>query len=128
AAIEYAVTALLVSNVVVLGHSSCGGVKGCHDMCQGKAEDLEAETSFVGRWMDLLRPKYEVVKDINDEANRLEALEKECVLTSLENLMTFPFVAERVENERLSLHGLWHQIASGGLEVYDPAQKGFVPL
>ncbi|MEO1549655.1 MAG: carbonic anhydrase [Pseudomonadota bacterium] len=128
AAVEYAVTSLHVSNIVVLGHSNCGGVKGCHDMCQGHAPELEDESSFVGRWMDLLRPKYALVEDIADEAERLEALEKQCVLASLENLLTFPFVAQGVTEDRLALHGLWHHIAKGGLEVYDPTRDGFAPL
>src|SRR6056297_1930978 len=58
AAIEYAVKALHVAHVLVLGHSRCGGVSGCHDMCMGEAPELEAETSFVGRWMDILRPAF----------------------------------------------------------------------
>ena len=90
AAIEYAVGALKVAHIIVLGHSNCGGVNGCHDMCAGLAPDLEKDTSFIGRWMDILRPGYERVKEISDEATRRRALEKEGVLVSLENLAGFP--------------------------------------
>ena len=120
AAVEYAVTALEVTNLVVCSHSLCGGVKGCHDMCAGLAPELEERTSFVGRWMDILRPGYEAVRDIEDEAARLRELEKQAVRVSLLNLLTFPFVAERVADGRLSLHGLWVDIASGVLEVLGP--------
>ena len=126
AAIEYAVTALKVSQVIVLGHSSCGGVKGCHEMCLGNAPELEKAESFVGRWMDLLRPGFEQVRDIADENARLEALEKKAVLVSLENLMTFPFVAERVMDGSLALHGLWTDIGQGGLHIYDAKADLFV--
>lgn len=127
AAIEYAVTSLRIANLIVLGHSSCGGVRGCHDMCAGLAPELEERTSFVGRWMELLRPGYERVRAIEDERARLEALEKEAVLTSLANLMTFPFVTERVEAGDLALHGLWADIGEGCLEGWDPA-RGFAAL
>ncbi len=119
AAIEYAVTALKVAHIIVMGHSNCGGISGCHDMCTGKAPELEKESSFVGRWMDILRRGFERVKDIDDEALRVRALEREGVIVSLENLMTFPFIREAVEEEMLTLHGLWNDIATGGVQSVD---------
>ena len=125
AAVEYAVLALKVAHVIVLGHSNCGGVDGCHAMCSGKAPELEEMSSFVGRWMDILRPGYEKVASLPTEAEQLSALEKEAVLVSLGNLMTFPFVAEAVKDERLTLHGLWTDVGEGGLQQYDPVSDVF---
>ncbi len=125
AAVEYAVTALKVAHVIVLGHSQCGGVQGCFDMCEGRAPALEDKTSFVGRWMDILRPGYEAVKDSPDMPT---ALEKEAVVVSLRNLMTFPFVKDAVEGGQLTLHGLWTDIGEGGLECFDPKSGKFLPL
>ena len=126
AAVEYAVTSVGVAHIVVMGHSSCGGVKGCHDMCSGHAPELEMKSSFVGRWMDILRPGFDRVAHLPEDERR-QALEKEAVLVSLENLMTFPFVAEAVADDRLTLHGLWTDTGSGALEQFDPA-RGFVPV
>ena len=129
AAVEYAVTALHVSHLVVLGHSSCGGVQGCLDMCRGHAPALEQTSSFVGRWMDILRPGYERVKARGlSEDQVVRALEKEAVLVSLENLMTFPFVKSAVESGALSLHGLWTDIGEGSLEQFDPAREIFTTV
>ncbi|GAA6209007.1 carbonic anhydrase [Cognatishimia sp. WU-CL00825] len=128
AAIEYAVTALKVAHVIVLGHSSCGGVQGCIDMCKGNAPHLEKKESFVGRWMDILKPRYEKVADIEDEADQARQFEKHAVLASLENLLTFPFVKKCVNDGNLTIHGAWHDIAAGGVEVYDCDQKKFVAL
>ncbi len=128
AAVEYAVVALKVSHLVVLGHSSCGGVQGCMDMCSGSAPHLEEASSFVGRWMDLLRPGYERVKEEQDAEKRIRMLEKEAVLVSLENLMTFPFVKDAIESGDLTLHGLWHEIGEGDLEWYDPKSGHFAPV
>ena len=127
AAVEYAVTSLKVAHILVVGHSSCGGVKGCHDMCSGHAPALEEKSSFVGRWMDVLRPGYDRVTHLPQE-DQLRALEKEAVLTSLENLMSFPFVKAAVDSESLTLHGLWNNIGEGELEQFDPARGGFFPL
>jgi carbonic anhydrase len=97
-------------------------------MCTGHAPHLEEKSSFVGRWMDMLKPGYERVKDITDTATRTEALEKEAILISLENLMSFPFVKSLVERDEMTLHGLWNDIGDGSLEQYDPATRQFLPI
>ena len=127
AAVEYAVRSLRVAHLIVLGHSQCGGVRGCYDMCEGHAPELDEATSFVGRWMDILRPGYETLP-AGEDAERIEALEKAAVMVSLKNLMTFPFVREAVEDGRLTLHGLWHHIREGTLEGWDPERGSFVTL
>lgn len=128
AAIEYAVTALQVAHLIVIGHSQCGGVAGCRAMCSGDAPELESDDSFVGRWIDVLRPGYERVKHIEEAEAQLRALEKEAVVVSLENLMTFPFVQEAVAQERLALHGLWTDIGEGVLEQYMADTKTFTAV
>lgn len=128
AAVEFGVTALKVAHLVVLGHSGCGGARGCHDMCSGAAPELEQKSSYVGRWMDILRPGYDRVKHIEDIDSRVTALEQQAVLVSLENLMTFPFVRAAVETGELSLHGLWNDIGAGGLSQFDAASGVFVQI
>jgi carbonic anhydrase len=125
AALEYAVSALKVAHVIVMGHSACGGVRGFYDMVMGDAPELVEETSFVGRWMDLLKPGYERVKEVHSGNDCIHALEREAVIVSLDNLMTFPFVRAAVEAEELTLHGLWHDIGEGDLFWYDSQTEGF---
>ena len=127
AAVEYAITGLKVAHLIVLGHSGCGGVEGCYNMCSGNAPELEEASSFVGRWMEILRPGFAALPE-GDDTSRKRALEKSSVVISLENLMTFPFVKEAVESERLSIHGLWNDIGEGSLEAYDPKGATFKPI
>lgn len=128
ATVEYAVTALKVAHLIVLGHSNCGGVAGCMSMCSGHAPELDEKTSFVGRWMDILRPGYAAIEHVEGEQERLRALEKKAVCVSLENLMTFPFIEEAVNNGTLSLHGLWTDIGEGSLEYYEAKDDKFLPV
>ncbi len=94
-------------------------------MCNGKAPELEEATSFVGRWMDILRPGYDRIDKSASEADQLRALEMQSVLVSLENLMTFPFVTEAGEDGELTLHGLWTDISAGALLQYEPKSREF---
>ena len=128
AAVEYAVTALKVAHIIVLGHSNCGGVKACHDMCTGHAPELEKSSSFVGRWMDILRPGFERIKDIEGAEDQVASLEREAVMISIENLITFPFVKEAVNKNDLTFHGLWTDIAEGTLEQFDVNKQNFVKI
>jgi carbonic anhydrase len=128
AAVEYAVDVLKVAHIVVVGHSNCGGVHACHDMCAGLAPELEQATSFVGRWMDILRPGYaRVAARVAEPEARKAALEEEAVLTSLRNLETFPFVTEAVAAGLLTLHGAFVEIGSGAL-LFHRGDAGFVPV
>ncbi|MEM9437249.1 MAG: carbonic anhydrase [Pseudomonadota bacterium] len=128
AVIEYAVNVLEVPHIIVMGHSQCGGVAGCRDMCEGKAPALAAEESFVGRWVDTLREGHARVAHIEDIDERTRALEHEAVRVSITNLLTFPYVAARVDAGTLELHGLWTDIATGQLMAFDGTTKEFVPV
>lgn len=127
ATIEFAVTTLRVAHLIVMGHYGCGGVKGCHDMLTGRAPELTETTSFMGSWLRVLAPGFEAVRelDLAPEA-RLAALEKQGVLISLQNLMTFPFVSAAVRAGTLQIHGAWKDIRDGALEVYDAEAGTFL--
>ncbi|AHM03606.1 Carbonic anhydrase [Roseibacterium elongatum DSM 19469] len=125
AAVQYAVETLKVQHILVMGHSHCGGVRGCIDMCSGKNDALLEKDSLVGRWLDVLRPGFDRVKDIEDASIREVALEKEGIQISLENLLGYPFVKRAVDDGRLTLHGIWADISDMGLETFDGAVRRF---
>jgi carbonic anhydrase len=127
AAVEYAVEGLRVAHVLVIGHTNCGGVKACYDMCGGHAPELERPESYVGRWMDILAPAYSSLPE-GDEKARLAAFERAAVMKSLENLITFPFVDRAMNEGRLSIHGAVAHLDDGGLEVFDAADRTFAAI
>lgn len=129
ATIEYAVNTLKVRHLIVMGHSGCGGVAGCLDMHSGQGASAPDPHSFVGHWLEILEPFVAAVTpDGFDRPRALRALEHRAVLVSLDNLMTFPFVSEAVDNGRLQLHGTWKDIGDGDLEVYDSESDTFYRL
>ena len=116
AALEFAVTVLQVEEIVVLGHGACGGVKAA---LAGNLKDAEpGQGGFVASWIKLLdEARAKVIAAHGQGPEGQTALEQEGVRTSLANLMTFPFVKERVEAGTLRLHGAVFAIKDGKLRV-----------
>lgn len=115
-ALEFAVTKLGVTEIVVMGHAACGGVGAC--LSQAFANAKPGEGGFVGDWVATLNPARErVVAKFGDGPDAAHELELEGVRESLNNLMTFPFIRERVESGALRLHGAWFGIGEARLHV-----------
>lgn len=127
ATVEFAVTVLKVRHLIVMGHRLCGGVAGCYDLHGGDGGQAPRPDSFVGRWLDILAPRVGPLLDRGlDRDAALRVLEHEAILLSLQNLTTFPFVAEAMEAGRLELHGIWKDIGDGDLEYFDSARNAFL--
>ncbi len=110
AAIEFAVLALKVPHIIVLGHSHCGGV----DAYRRGVRDKVPEQGFIGRWLTLLDDLKVVESDIFAYGDEV-AFEFAAIRSSLANLRTFPFIRKREESGLLALHGLYIDLASGEL-------------
>ena len=126
AAIEYAVKTLKIPHIIILGHSTCGGVQSSFDYFSGNNSNLHKDSSFVASWLEILRPSYEKISSDLSESEKIKLLEKSTVLTSIENLTTFPFIKEAIKNETISLHGLWHDIGTGDLMFFDNKLNQFI--
>jgi carbonic anhydrase len=124
AALEFAVQALRVKHIVVLGHAHCGGIRAFAD----EAAPLSAG-DFIGKWMTLIAPAAERVGPRrSDMPDYLARLERAAIEQSLTNLLSFPDVRQRVESGVLALHGAYFGVADGVLLVRDPRDGTFVPV
>ena len=127
AALEFAVQALKVKHIVVLGHARCGGIQAFAD---GAAPLSTGD--FIGKWMTMIAPAAARIggrEDAGEDAGEdyLGRLERAAIGQSLANLMTFPYVAERVAAGQLALHGAYFGVATGVLLVRDPRNGSFAP-
>jgi carbonic anhydrase len=122
AALEFAIAALKIKHIVVLGHAHCGGVKAF-------ATDAEplSPGDFIGKWMQLMAPAADKVGPRGDlpAADYLIRLEQANVGNSLDNLMTFPRIAKLIERGGVQTHGAYFGVASGELYVMDKASGNF---
>jgi len=121
-ALEFGVCVLGVGHLIVLGHSQCGGVRALMDGTQG---------DFMGHWVNIAaRAKARVLAEFPAATaqEQCHACEEASILVSLENLLTFPWIHERVEQGSLTLHGWYFDIDNGQLVAYDAASHAFRPL
>jgi carbonic anhydrase len=126
AALEFAVQALRVTDIVVLGHARCGGIRAA------VAEDAEplSPGDFIGKWMSMIAPAIDRVGPRGPRSmdDYLRALEHGSVVNSLANLRTFPCVRILEERGKLKLHGAFFGVATGVLSVLDEATGEFRPV
>jgi carbonic anhydrase len=120
AAIEFAVVDLQVRHILILGHGACGGVKAA--LAGGDCG--VSGHSFIDGWVGILREARDRVLASGADDPQ-QALEFEGIKTSLANLRSFPFVAEREDAGTLKLHGAFFAIAHGELHVLDEASGTF---
>jgi carbonic anhydrase len=123
AALEFAVQALRVKHIVVLGHARCGGIRAFADDTAPLSPG-----DFIGRWMSLVKPAGERLgPPTGDFETYLAQLELAAIENSLRNLMTFPCVKILVERGKLKLHGAYFGVATGVLMVRNPQTGSFEP-
>ncbi|EAR23165.1 carbonic anhydrase [Nitrococcus mobilis] len=122
AAIEFAVRDLNVKDIVVLGHSSCGGMKALSKLARGEVVDRE----FIGPWVEVAHEACQ--HHAADDPGSNAKVEKGAIKTSLNNLMGFPWIAEAVDAGSLVLHGWWANLHTGDLFAHEPRTGEFHPI
>lgn len=126
AALEFAVKGLEIGHIVVLGHAHCGGVVALYQHLQG-----EGGGEFIPQWMENARPACEATLRAGHDPTTPEGareLERQVVRCSLDNLSSFPWIRERIEDGRLSLHGWYFDIEAAELSALDADSDRFLPL
>ena len=127
AALEFAVCNLKVHNIIILGHSRCGGIRA---LLEGYGENDEGE-GFIAPWVKIAASaRDEVLQRWPDASNEFKqrACERAGIRASLTNLMTFPFIRQRVEQGQLKLYGWYYDLENGELMQYDSEKDRFYDL
>jgi carbonic anhydrase len=122
ASIEYAVTALNVTDIIICGHSDCGALKAL--LYPEKLAALPA----VERWLHFADAAIAHVQANHagkDEHTMLQRLCEQAVITQLGHMETHPCVQQRIADGTLRIHGWVYEIHTGEVQRYDPATRAF---
>ena len=137
-AIEFAVTNLGIKDIVIMGHSCCAGiaalVKMIVDEMQGKLQQQDKSLVFVKKWISIAKPalqdyisqNYDVksitdkdISKIGDEAAKIS------IKQSVENLMSFPFIQQKLVAGKIEIHGWFFAIEQGSMYKYNATSDCF---
>lgn len=124
-ALEFAIRFLEIQNIVVLGHSECAGVNALLH------PDVIKESDFIGPWMNIAKPARDKAFKDKENSSKIDinhCCEKEVIKLSLNNLIKFPWVQERVKDNRLKLHGWYFDISSGEISQYNTKLNKFTAI
>lgn len=127
AAVDYAVEELGVSNILVLNHRHCDGV---HMMMNdAHIADVTADEDPMAPWLSIMRRvRIEVDKAMQgkNEDEREDACVHEVIVASMRNILEYPFVSSRMQEEgRLNIYGMHFDLEQGELEVFNPNTGNF---
>ena len=123
AAIDYALGALEVPDIIVCGHYGCGGVKAALD---DLAPVREKHPSLY-EWLDGVAPAVRRAYKLGDEPDAIwRRGVEENVIQALENLITYDVVREKLESGKVHLHAWIYDLYQTRIRVLDVEQGGFV--
>jgi len=124
ASIEFAVAGLGVKDIVVLGHSDCGAMKGALN------PDAIKSLPHVSNWLSHCAAAQAKVKARHQKVGKEHLLEmtEENVLLQLKHLETHPSVAAKIATGSIELHGWVYNIAKGSVTCHDQEQQAFIPI
>jgi len=141
-AIEYAVRDLEVEHIVILGHAHCGGIKALLKTLSGQ----KPQRDFIGDWVSIAldgcyRYVFEQLNaseddpessvreiDLENLCEHQHLVERAAIRGSLDNLLTYPWIKQRIDAGTLNLHGWWFDLENGDLWATDAENTAFLPV
>ena len=124
AGIEYVVNILGVKNIIICGHSNCGGCRALY------YDDKQMEgMPHLSKWLKLARPVVEAVKqrtDISQEGPLRDWLTEQLnVVEQMNHLLTYPYLKEKFNSGKLNILGWYYVIETGAVYNYSHTKQIF---
>lgn len=126
-AIEYAVKILNVSNIIVCGHSNCGGCSALY------LDDVSLnDMPNTKKWLELMRPVKQKIE--NDQELMKDIIKKEWVteqlniIEQMNHLLTYPYIIEKYNNGKIKIFGWYYIIQSGEVYNYNKEKNAFIRI
>ena len=123
AAIEFAVTCLDIEDIIILGHSDCGGIKAMVD----NTMEARGNNSFILPWINIIKEAKANIPHDMENSNKYCFCEQEAIKISINNLHNFPWVEDKVTQKKIEIHGWYFNMHNGLLYILNQETQVFEP-
>ena len=124
-AIEYALKVLKISNLIILGHSNCGGIEYSYKTLIDKKNVGNFE--YINKWISSLNISYNKIPENLSENEKITFFEQENIKQSISNLREYEFIDKLINDNKLNVIGLWYQLNTGLIKFLDN-KNSFIDL
>lgn len=124
-AIEYGIENLKIKDLIILGHSNCGGIKHAYQLLSGQ---IKNNNKKIDRWVENIKPSFIKLDNNQNNEKNIKSLEQLSIINSISNLLTSVEINKLVTDRKLKIHGIWFDLKTGNLEYYDQSQNKFKNL
>tara|TARA_B100000686_G_scaffold344611_1_gene427572 strand:+ start:5757 stop:6398 length:642 start_codon:yes stop_codon:yes gene_type:complete len=129
AAIEFGVLDLKIKNIIVLGHSHCGGMNALKNkMIKDDLKYKNEKREFLDSWINIASPIMSMIDPKKNSKPIQHLIEKESIKNSLNNLKTFPWLQKLINDKKLNIYGWWYDIEKAKLLSFDENKNTFINL
>ena len=131
-ALEYAVKTLKVQDIIILGHSHCGGISALCSFCKKEAEKqnnkVKNETEFIENWVKISKNALINLDFSKWPGETQHIAEKNSIKNSLKNLKSFPWISKSLVENKLEIHGWWFDMEKANLWCFNEKNNSFEKL
>lgn len=126
-AIEFAVKILKIKNILICGHSNCGG-------CNALFFDDRKfkEIPHTKKWLELAKNVRENIESneilMNDHAQREWVTEQMNIIEQMNHLLSYPYILDKYMQGEINLLGWYYIIETGEIFNYNIEEKRFAKI
>ncbi len=122
AALDFALMSLKIKHIVVCGHSGCGAIHAIFDGLE------KVESEHLKSWLKNGEPalkysddqiRYDVGTSSEDKISQFN------VLLQIKHLKTYPIVQNKMQKDKVKIHGWWFEIPRGSVYSFIELTKKF---
>ena len=129
AAIEFGILDLKIKNIIVLGHAHCGGITALKNkMIKDNSKPKNHNREFIDSWIKIASPILNKIDFKNPSEPIQHLIEKESIKNSINNLKTFPWLLNLLNDKKINIYGWWYDMENGKLLNFDENKNIFVDL